>query len=172
MRLCCWRSAQPENSVHRPSVRPPSVHRPSTLAQATNQKTVNKILSNQNICTYICSFLYYWQYYVLFFFISRVFLCLANQNWCRKTINQSNRVSYNKPGGWVEFLFGGRAGRSWSFFFWSCTLVTGCVLCVLLNDIFQWNIRDELKICLNYSLTLDLFSHEILLWIDVKLISK
>ena len=103
-------------STVRPStVRPPSV-RPSTLAQATNQKTVNKILSNQNICTYICSFLYYWQYYVLFFFISRVFLCLANQNWCRKTINQSNRVSYNKPGGWVEFFFGGRTGRSWRLF--------------------------------------------------------
>ena len=117
MRLCCWRSAQPENSV-----RPHTVHTPSTLAQVTNQKTVNKILSNQNICTNICSFLYY---VLLFFYIMCCFICtgfclffLTNQNWCRqifyflkKAINQSNCVivQYTRGVSWVSLW-----GKGWS----------------------------------------------------------
>ena len=174
MRLCCWRSAQLENSVHTPSVhRPHTVHH---LAQVTNQKIVNKILSNQNLRLYL--------YVHLFILViqSNFFLVIqSNLSMSPKTPGegvmpvfniQSKFMNRNIPrvGNliWVTVL---RLVCTLYVFIWEGLIVwpvrAVCFLCTLLNITYQWNPTHELKICWNLVLHLIHFSREpvfVLVW--------
>ena len=160
-------------SVHRPSVHRPSVHH---LAQVTNQKIVNKILSNQNLRLYL--------YVHLFILViqSNFFLVIqSNLSMSPKTPGegvmpvfniQSKFMNRNIPrvGNliWVTVF---RLVCTLYVFIWEGLIVwpvrAVCFLCTLLNITYQWNPTHELKICWDLVLHLMHFSREpvfVLVW--------